>query len=414
MSIAPAALPASATFTFRGFRCPTYTMVPDELFDELLVELSGAELKTLLYIIRRTFGFKRDSDSISLSQMLRGIQTADGRTLDRGVGLSKPTLLQALRSLQEKHIIETQRQRSVERGDEPTVYALKFVLDPRGQKSLPPPVRKSDHGGGQPASPRARTSRLTTQHTQHRQTESTDRQQPSPALPPARSFTSTRAGPVVVARTLRSDESALPPGGDDLVDALAGRGVTRRVAARLLATRSEAAIRAQLQYAPHRAPATSPAGALVRAIEEDWAPPQAWVDAQSQHDADERRRAEAARKQAEDDAERRRWEALSPEEKVRGRVEFWISRQRLQGHEPSAGEIAARRAELIGSLTAPPPPPDAPVPREAVAPPPALRRAVGAVPLRAALATVVAGIRGAPDGARAAPGPADVRMPEFA
>jgi hypothetical protein len=30
-------------------------MVPDQLFDELLVELSGAELKVLLYIIRRTF-----------------------------------------------------------------------------------------------------------------------------------------------------------------------------------------------------------------------------------------------------------------------------------------------------------------------------------------------------------------------
>src|SRR5688500_16170261 len=97
VSIAPRAPgspapPGTSTSTFRGFRCPTYTMVPDELFDELLVELSGAELKTLLYIIRRTFGFKRDSDAISLSQMLRGIHTADGRTLDRGVGLSKPTL----------------------------------------------------------------------------------------------------------------------------------------------------------------------------------------------------------------------------------------------------------------------------------------------------------------------------------
>ena len=28
-----------------GFRSPNYTPVPDELFDELLVELSGAELK---------------------------------------------------------------------------------------------------------------------------------------------------------------------------------------------------------------------------------------------------------------------------------------------------------------------------------------------------------------------------------
>ncbi len=60
---------------FPGFQSPNYTMVPDELFDELMVELSGAELKVLLYIIRRTFGFKKDSDNISLSQLLNGIET---------------------------------------------------------------------------------------------------------------------------------------------------------------------------------------------------------------------------------------------------------------------------------------------------------------------------------------------------
>src|SRR5215210_7779950 len=97
---------------FRGFRSPNYTQVPDELFDELLPDLSGAELKVLLYIIRRTFGFKRESDSISLSQMLHGLQTHNGRVLDRGAGVSKPTLLAALRSLEEKNIIQTERRRS--------------------------------------------------------------------------------------------------------------------------------------------------------------------------------------------------------------------------------------------------------------------------------------------------------------
>src|SRR3990172_4192816 len=101
---------------FPGFRSPNYTIVPDELFDELLVTLSGGELKALLYIIRRTFGFKKDTDNISISQMLNGIVTKDGRTLDRGVGLTKKTLLQALRSLEEKNIIVTQRRQSVEKG----------------------------------------------------------------------------------------------------------------------------------------------------------------------------------------------------------------------------------------------------------------------------------------------------------
>ena len=64
---------------FLGFTSPSYTQMPDELFDALMVELSRAELKVLLYIIRRTFGFKRDSDTISLSQMLGGLKTSDGR-----------------------------------------------------------------------------------------------------------------------------------------------------------------------------------------------------------------------------------------------------------------------------------------------------------------------------------------------
>jgi len=42
-------------------------MVPDAVVDEFMVDLTGADLKALLYIIRRTFGFKKDRDDISLS-----------------------------------------------------------------------------------------------------------------------------------------------------------------------------------------------------------------------------------------------------------------------------------------------------------------------------------------------------------
>jgi hypothetical protein len=135
---------------FRGFRSPAYTQVPDELFDELLPDLSGAELKTLLYVIRRTFGFKREADSISLSQMLHGLQGSDGRRLDRGVGISKPTLLQSLRGLEEKQVIVTERRRSAEKGNEPTVYRLRFAEDALPTDDLPPTpeplVKKFDQG----------------------------------------------------------------------------------------------------------------------------------------------------------------------------------------------------------------------------------------------------------------------------
>jgi phage replication O-like protein O len=90
---------------FQGFRSPNTTPIPDELFDELMAKLSGAELKVLLYICRRTFGFKKESNNISLNQMLRGITKKDGTQLDGGVGLSKPTLLRAIRVLAKKNII---------------------------------------------------------------------------------------------------------------------------------------------------------------------------------------------------------------------------------------------------------------------------------------------------------------------
>src|SRR5690349_6100842 len=103
---------ADNTSTFRGFRSPNYTQVPDELFDELLADLSGAELKVLLYIIRRTFGFKKDSDSISLSQITSGIETRDGEVLDRGTGLSKASVANAVKSLEARGVILRTRRRS--------------------------------------------------------------------------------------------------------------------------------------------------------------------------------------------------------------------------------------------------------------------------------------------------------------
>ncbi len=137
---------------FQGFQGPNYTQVPDQLFDELLTDLSGAELKVLLYIMRRTFGFKKDSDNISLSQMLNGIRTKDGCQLDRGTGLSKPTLLKALRNLTEANYIIPARRQSSQRSDESTNYRLNVIRQngnqPPGSPSSDetPVVKKFDHG----------------------------------------------------------------------------------------------------------------------------------------------------------------------------------------------------------------------------------------------------------------------------
>ncbi len=111
---------------FPGFASPNYTQVPDELFDLLMPQLSECELRVLLYVIRRTFGFKRDSDAISLSQLVEGIVTREGQRLDYGAGVARSSAVRAIKGLLEKGVIVVTKRSSVQRGNETTTYALRF------------------------------------------------------------------------------------------------------------------------------------------------------------------------------------------------------------------------------------------------------------------------------------------------
>lgn len=128
-----------SSLKFSGYFAPNYTPVPDQLFDEHLHLLSGAELKVLLYICRRTFGFKRDSDNISLNQMLDGIVKKDGTRLDHGTGLSKSTLLKAIKSLVDMNFIVSEQRSSESKGNEATNYRLSIRNSPE---------EDSNRGGG--------------------------------------------------------------------------------------------------------------------------------------------------------------------------------------------------------------------------------------------------------------------------
>jgi hypothetical protein len=119
----------SEPYKFAGFLSPNTTPVPDVLFDELLQQLDNAELRVLLYIIRRTYGFKKSSDDISIGQMVDGITRKDGTVLDGGTGMAKSSVTRALSGLLAKKIIIARRNQSRERGNEPTTYALRLKTD---------------------------------------------------------------------------------------------------------------------------------------------------------------------------------------------------------------------------------------------------------------------------------------------
>jgi hypothetical protein len=167
--------------------------------------------------------------------------------------------------------------------------------------------------------------------------------------------------PVVQAPPLAPTRSALAPtasptpestgaGDDDALSLLVSRGVTRRIAQELVNRHPAEAIRQQVAWQTHRPEATSPAGALVQAIRDAWPSPPAWREAEQRAAAAARQETEEAQRRAEAEARRREWAAKPPEERIAGRLQFWLLGQRHKGREPDEAEIAAKRVELIRRL----------------------------------------------------------------
>ena len=95
---------------FRGYRGPRFTPIPDEFLDHQLADLTSAEAKVMLFLFRKTYGYRKSADRVSFAQLERGTISSDGTVIDRGTGLSKATIWRALKGLQKKGLIEVHRQ----------------------------------------------------------------------------------------------------------------------------------------------------------------------------------------------------------------------------------------------------------------------------------------------------------------
>ena len=135
---------------FPGFSIPNATPIPDELFDQLLPDLTGNELKVLLYIFRRTLGFKKREDAVALSQLVDGIvhREPDGTEtrLDRGAGVSRRGAMRAIRSLEEEGIIEIVRAQTSVGDSEINVYRPRFIGE-EGRVKMTLPQGQNDPTG---------------------------------------------------------------------------------------------------------------------------------------------------------------------------------------------------------------------------------------------------------------------------
>lgn len=84
---------------------PNTTQVPNAIIDLLMPFLHDGEARILMYLCRRTYGFQREADSISLPQFVDGIRSGE-RQLDFGAGVSRQGAMNALAVLKAIGIVE--------------------------------------------------------------------------------------------------------------------------------------------------------------------------------------------------------------------------------------------------------------------------------------------------------------------
>jgi len=75
------------------FESPNHTQIPNDLFDVLLPKMGYAELKVTLAILRKTLGWQKRSDKISLTQ------------LEDLTGLSRPAIIEGASQAEERGTI---------------------------------------------------------------------------------------------------------------------------------------------------------------------------------------------------------------------------------------------------------------------------------------------------------------------
>jgi len=154
--------------SFSGFDNPNTTQTPDLIFDLLIAKLTGAELKVLLYIVRRTYGFgKPQGDQVSIDQICNGIVKKNGERLDYGTRLSRRQAQRAIKVLEDLNCLNVIRSNTRKGGSAINYYSLRHsdkndigrasLLRPRGDTH--------DHTPASPVTPTINSKQQTVNKT---------------------------------------------------------------------------------------------------------------------------------------------------------------------------------------------------------------------------------------------------------
>ena len=223
-----------------------------------MAELSGAEFKILLYVARRTYGFGKDSDTISLNQLAHGIRRRDGRVIDRGTGLSRSGVKAACVSLIAKQLlIRTSNVVEDKREADESTYRLNLFAP------LPGDCDDSD------------------EETEVGQKLAYVGQKVTRGRPEIGRGVGQKLAPQETDQETDQETAAArePGAAADLISDLVKHGVSRRVAERLSREKPEVCKRC-LSYLPFAKIRTTSGAWLATAIEQEFGPPEAFIRAE--------------------------------------------------------------------------------------------------------------------------------------
>jgi hypothetical protein len=150
---------------FSGFYPPkeNYSKLPHQLIDELHTFSSLAELKVVLYVMRHTWGYQDDYKRITLEEFEHGRKERDGSRIDKGVGMTKPSIIDGIKRAIEHGFLHAHTDET----DNARVKKF-YSLTESGLKSFTSEVKESDSSSKEVSH---RTEKETTERNLEKETK---------------------------------------------------------------------------------------------------------------------------------------------------------------------------------------------------------------------------------------------------
>jgi DNA-binding PadR family transcriptional regulator len=162
---------------FSGFYPPkeNYSKLPHQLIDELHTFSSLAELKVVLYVMRHTWGYQDDYKRITLEEFEHGRKERDGSRIDKGVGMTKPSIIDGIKRAIEHGFLHAHTDET----DNARVKKF-YSLTESGLKSFTSEVKESDSSSKESSH---RTEKETKERNSEKETKKDSSSLPEEAAP---------------------------------------------------------------------------------------------------------------------------------------------------------------------------------------------------------------------------------------